>query len=348
MNNYTVIKRIADDLKIRKVPEEKQEVFLSRIVYSALSMWIRYSTLDEDILNQSIGKIGVSKIHIYNRCKLFLENMIQMYPTIEKWFYPEDQNTRPIEIVRERLYQGGELVDVGFHTDISLPFYEESLINSNVVVTRGLQSAALNKITGLAQLKHDERENFDPSDTMDFFGLESKSASARVVEYLKLIKWSKRSEINAQVFNKYSMNIFSNSWDADLKLNDHDVTIYRNPLYWQGNRDYGFIKKINNTYYTSQINEYLIEQYEVRRFMYGLKENVGNPVSGKYKRFQDKNLFLLHLSNGLPTKEENILMLLGWPMKNINDKYNFIFDGVVWNFIREILNNLNIKLEEIK
>jgi hypothetical protein len=38
-------------------------------------------------------------------------------------------------------------------------------------------------------------------------------------------------------------------------------------------------------------------------------------------------------------------MLFGWPVKNINDRMNFIFSLSVWSFIKHILGNLNIDLK---
>lgn len=346
MENNTIIKRIATDLRIRRAPGEKQECFFSRIVYSALSMWIRYSTLDEDIFDHSAGKIGMSKRYILNKCQTFIDNMIELYPSIESWFYPEKENVNPTEIVRNRLHQCGELVDVGFFTDIALPYYEECSINEKVSVVRGIRSEAISKMTGLAQIKYVEKEDHNSVHLFDFYGVRDKSAISRLDEYLQLAKWNKRTAINGQIFNKYGMKPFSNSWESNCILKDHDISIYRNPMHQQGNRDYCFIKKVNNCIYISQISDYLIDQYEVRRFMYGLKGKVNNPVRAKYKRHDDKKIVELNLFNGLPTREESVLFLLGWPMNNINDKYNLLFNNEVWEFIRKMLCNLNIKLEE--
>ncbi|WP_268625859.1 hypothetical protein [Paenibacillus alvei] len=346
MNN-TVIKRIAADLRVRRVPDEKQEYFYSRIVYSALSMWIRYSTLDEDIFDHSVEKIGMSKRYILNKCQTFVDNMIELYPCIESWFYPEKQDTNPTEIVRNRLHQCGELVDVGFFTDVALPDYEECSINEKVRIIRGIPSEGLYRMTGLAQLKVSEKENHNSVHLFNFYGLRDKSAISLLDEYLKLAKWNKRTTINGHIFNKYSMKSFSNSWESSCILKEHDITIYRNPMHQKGNRDYSFMKKVNNCIYVSQINEYLINQYEIRRFMYGLKGKANNPVRATYKRYDDKKIVELNLFNGLPTREESILFLLGWPMNNINDKNNLLFNNDVWEFVRKMLSNLNIKLEEI-
>ena len=45
-------------------------------------------------------------------------------------------------------------------------------------------------------------------------------------------------------------------------------------------------------------------------------------------------------------KEESILFLFGWPINNISDNFNFIFNLSIWNLIKKILENLHILLIE--
>lgn len=348
MSDLTIIKRIGSDLKIGKSSEEKKSQFFSRIVYSALSMWIRISTLDEDIFQQNLEKVGVSKVHILNRCQPFLENMIEIYPEIMNWFYPVDIDEHPISLIRERLHSGGELVDVGFNTDLALPYYEECKVDERIRLVRGIQAGDFQKVSGLVQVVTIQ-ENIDTKmrNAIEFYGLQDKLAIQHLHDYLKLIKWNRRKESKVQILNKYSSNVFSNSWEDECKLKDSDISMYRSPFYDRGNKDFGFIKKMNGSIYTSQINEYLINQFEIRRFIYGLKSEANNPVRAKFKKHMEVQLVELNLFNSLPLKEEKILLLLGWPIKNINDKHNLIFDMSIWVFVVRILSNLNISLEEV-
>lgn len=119
MNNTDeILNAMIRDLKIWQYSGESNPQFVARVVYSALSMWIRVSTLDENIFEPSENPVGVSKVHILNRCQSFLDFMIKRYPDIREWFYPKDEKQKPIETIRERLYNAGELVDIGFNTDL--------------------------------------------------------------------------------------------------------------------------------------------------------------------------------------------------------------------------------------
>jgi hypothetical protein len=77
-----------------------------------------------------------------------------------------------------------------------------------------------------------------------------------------------------------------------------------------------------------------------------LKSEVDKSAIAKYKRHIKGELVELKLNNGLPYLEENLLLLLGWPMKNLSDKYNLLFHASVWVFVEKVLKNLNIVLQE--
>jgi hypothetical protein len=342
MSKHDILNQIINDLNIRNYEGEGRNQYISRVVYSALSMWIRVSTLDGDIFQQPLDKIGVSKIHILNRCQPFLDNMIELYPEIHRWFYPKEDKKNPIVIIRDRLCNGGDLVDVGFNTDLALPSYQECVVNNRVGIIRGYNVGYIQKVAGLAQLKVlDEENTVDIEKALEFYDLKDQTAEEILWNYIKNIKWNKREGISDLVFNKYCENTFSNSWDSEYKLKVNDISLYK-----YGINDFGFVKKTNGSIYTSQINQYLIERFEVRRFMYGLKCEVKNSIVAKYKKYEEAGLVELNLYNGLPGREQNILLLLGWPLQNVSDKYNLLFDASVWLFVKKVLKNLNVTLQE--
>lgn len=339
--NHVIIKRIATDLHMRKYDRESHNSYVARVIYSALSMWIRFATLDENIFVDPLKQIGASKIYILNSCKPFFENMINLYPIAKKWFYPEGFGNDPIAITRDRLYSGGELVDVGFSMDLALPKYEECNIDDENMVIRGISDEGLQKVTGLAQIRRFSRDtNSKCKNIFEFYGLKEKRAYEFLQNYVKHVKWG-RTGGSYKIFNKYSSHSFYNCWEKDYDLVEDDISLYRKDFF-----DFGFIIKQDNSIYISEIEKYLIEEKEIRRFMYALKYAAGNPVTANYRRDNESGLVELNLYNALPQKEEDILMLLGWPVKGINDKYNLLFHESVWSFIELVLKNLNMVLKE--
>ncbi|MBD7970010.1 hypothetical protein [Paenibacillus gallinarum] len=348
MISNPIIHHIAKDLKIVKIPLETEEQYFSRIIYSALAMWIRYSTLDEDILFPEKSKIGVSKTHIRNRCQPFIDEMIKMYPSTRQWFYPPDKESDPVGTVMERLCNAGELVEVGYSTDLALPHYAWCLANENMSIIRGIKNFDLLGVTGISQLDEltDNLVLNPRADLFSFYSLSKNTEDVLLNEILEKMEWVAWSnDLPYQLFNKFSQKNFSYSWDYEFKENDTEITLYRHPLYLKGNKDFGFVKKMDGKIYTSQLSEYFVETFEVRRYMYALRHSAGNSAKAKYIQHSDVDLVELHLYNGLPSNETKILGILGWPVHNIYDMRKLVFHISVWDFVKQLLSNLNISLE---
>lgn len=338
---YEIINLINCDLKIRRYEGEVEDQFIARVIYSALGVWIRTVTLDKEILGDDFAEVGVSKIHINNRCKPFLDNMIEIFPSTRKWFYPEGNTRNPISITRERLFNIQEIINSGFATSLALPSYNECFVEDGVILTRGMKKDNSLISTGLGQIKISKKSCNNMDSVFAFYNIENKISRDIIEQYLSVVKWRKIDEFTGEIFDIYSKKSFSNSWSTDLKLRNNEVSLYK-----YGIKDFGLIKMIEEEIYMCQIDTYLIDKYEIRRFMYVFRENIGNKVVAKYKKYEGERVVKLRLFNALPQKELDIIMLLGWPIRNINDTNNMIFNEKVWAIVSEILTNLGIELEE--
>lgn len=224
----------------------------------------------------------------------------------------------------------------------SLPSYTILKCTEKTTIARGYKNNDNANFAGIGRyLNTDYGTTLSMQNTWSFYGLDNKEAKTFLRESCNRVKWQKATTNEWEVFDKSSKNSFSRSWGRELKLKPNEVTVYR-----KGKRDYGFIKNINNQIYYSPISQYLIDQYEVYRLMYGIKAECGNFAMGKFNVYLDDEMVLLHLYNKLPKMEENILMLLGWPVDSIYDEYKLIFPLSVWIFILKVLENLNIDLQE--
>lgn len=342
-NEKQIINEISSDLKIYKHKEEGYITYKSRVIYSALSKWIKISTLDLDILDDKEAHIGQSRKYLSNKAKIFLENMIELFPEIRDWFYPKDMQEKPEIIIIDRLKNAGEIIKSGFDTYLALPNYEECVICNKVKVTRGIENNEIQMYTGLTQLKELENDcEMNKHVLFEFYGVENKTAHEIWDIYINNIEWRKRTDISCQIFNKYSKVNFYKSWDDNYELKEGEISIYK-----ENHNDFGVIKKINNEIYTSQFHSSLIDNYEIRRFMYALKYYANNSVIADYKYLNDKTAIELSLRSALPSHENNILLALSWPKNSIQDTKTLIFSSYVWEFIKLILEKLNIVIREI-
>ena len=339
-----IIERMSKDLNISKYIEENPIMYRSRVIYSALSAWVKISTLDHDILDNKEESIGQSRKYLCNSAKIFLDNMFNIFPEVYSWFYPLDLKCSPESLVINRLRDSGEIVRSGFNTNLALPNYEECAINNKAKVIRGMKSNMIQMHIGLTQLRLLSNDyNMDKQETLfDFYGLENKTALSIWHKYINNTEWRKRQNISCHIFDKYSKVNFYRSWKDEYQLKECEISIYKENL-----SDFGVIKKMNGEIYTSQFSSELVDDYEIRRFMYALKCEAKNNVIADYKYLDNKNLVELNLKSALPIHENNIFLALGWPKNSIQDSQNLIFSVYIWDFIKLILENLNITIREI-
>jgi len=336
-----VIDKINRDLNIKKCDSESNESYELRIIYSSLAIWIRmaaYSIVDDELIDDNIGK---SKKSIVNKVNIYFKNMIELFPELRMWFYPKDELTNPISAIVNRLVECGELVKVGFKTNLSLPKFEQCYVANNKYVYKGINFDGYDFVSGLIPFYYSSGEETTKKSIFSFYGTHDKKSSELLSCYLKNAKWKNIQQCSYQIFDKHCTGILSKCWKDEYQLSESDITIYKNDFY-----DFGFIKKKSDKIFISQINEYLIKKNEVRRFMYAIKYNQNNPAIASYKINYSCETVELNLFSALPYREESLLFLFGWPKYNIMDKYNFYFNKSIWPFIEQIIENLGIVLEE--
>ena len=187
-----ILDKISKDLNIFRYGDEDLRLYKSRVVYSALSNWVKISTLDIDNLNDSQEVRGQSQKYIFNKVSIFLDNMIEIFPEINDWFYPEDIKEKPETIVIDRLKKSGEIIKSGFNSYLALPEYEECVIDNKIKSTRGIDSNYMQIYSGLTMLKQSEEDlEIDQLRIFDFYGVENITANEILNVYIKYVQWKK-------------------------------------------------------------------------------------------------------------------------------------------------------------
>ena len=343
MNNIDLFTVMERDLKTRQYPGEDKELYYARLLYSGMSTWLKTSTLDKDILDNS-KLLGSSKAHVLKRCERVLQEVLELYPVLKKWYYPDSSDINPVEVIRERMLRSGELIEIGFQTNITVPVYREFRLSKDVSLTRGLKpSFKMGFSSGLAWLimNPEFSASYVPEDV---FQLCPVDAACYTEMFIKEVNWEKAVHIESdEIFDSSIRKSLSSCWRNDYVLKEGEVTLARKYI---GHNVYEFylIKKLNSVEFIHRLDEYLKGKTEIRRLLYGLRILANNPINASIKSHKDEGLIELTLYSKLPQNEENILLLLGWPKNNIGDTNNLIFVDEVWDYISKILQNLNIKL----
>lgn len=343
MNNSDIFAAMRRDLKVRRYPGEEMDFYYARLLYSGMAFWLKTATLDKDIL-QIEEEAGASKSHVLLRCERVLNEFLEMYPFLQKWYYTDSKSENPVDIMRHRMLQAGELMEIGFKTNITIPAYQEYGLTKDISITRGLKQDFRRGISsGLAWLTMNRTSSIYSIEDK-IFKLPNTDALNYLERFVNEVSWEKRiGTENIELFDASIKKSLSNGWRNDFNLKEGEVTVARRNIRYN-DYEYYLIKKANNQEYLHSIDEYLKSQNEVRRLLYGLRMKANNPIKAKVKNYEDEGIIELHLYSKLPQKEENVLLQLGWPQKNINDTNNLIFIEETWGCISEVLKNLDIQM----
>ncbi|HHY81643.1 MAG TPA: hypothetical protein GX505_03060 [Clostridiales bacterium] len=327
------------DLAIRRYSCESESSYYSRLIYSAIGCWILYCTGDKNI-EEDISRYGVSKNYINRRCSKILNNFLEIYPQAQDWFFTDNiaDYTDVIRYIREIYEFLGYLVSAGLDSSLILPICRKVIVEDGLALYRGVSKVS--PMIGLGTYKYmKEVRKEDIALLFDMFLVPNKRADKFVQDYIKKIKWGAGGvSENTQFFEYKSKNSLSESWINTWTQDT--ITIYKNSLL-----DYGLVKFEEGQLYTSKFPDHIVNEKEVRRFMYGLKGNNGSNMKAKLKMHSD--VAVLRLFSKLPEREMMLLRVLSWPVNFIEDVYNYYIPLEVINVIKKILGNLCIEVEEV-
>lgn len=331
--------QISLDLNIKRFSCEPENSYFSRLIYSAIGCWVLYCTGDKNI-EEDTSRYGVSKNYINRRCSKILNDFLEIYPQAKDWFFAGNITDCPdvIKFIRGIYEYLGYLIPAESDLSLILPKYREVVIEDGLVLYRGISKVS--QMIGLGTYESaKEARKEDVAHLFELFLIPNKRADEFVQEYLRKTRWAVGivSE-DTQFFDYKSKKHLSGSWTD--KWTQNTISIYKSSYV-----NYGFVKFEEGQFYSSQFPDYIISENEVRRFMYGFKYINGVNMKAKLKKFSD--VAVLKLYSGLPKKEMALLRILSWPVKNMQEMYNYYIPLEVINVIKSILENLCIEVEEI-
>lgn len=336
--NSDIINAMENDMKIIPYLGEKNISYKSRLIYSALSNWLRITTQDE-LYGENGSK---SKVYILNRGREILSSFVEVVPETLQYFSDESQRFIADDVIRdirEKMLIAGEIVEINGKKKVTLPKYREvaCVLGYNRVL--GLdRSAAKVESVGVARITKSEMatsgELINPRvDCLDFLNWIYDNAEWTEVQSIE----------NYEIFDAMSRKAPYLSWSdkANKKIESHigRVSIYN------GMVEYWLFKFKNGQWYQTPFSSVLREYKEERRIFLGLRKKYGNPMIVDYE-FRS-TVVILYLFCRLPIKEEGLLDAYCWPMERYNDKLNYIVPYKIWDEIKNILEiDLGITLRE--
>lgn len=328
------------DMKISRYKGEPQEYYVGRLVYSAISHWIRYIILDELTQNQSCK----SKSYVLKRGQVVLDNLVESAPMCREWIfgyekYIDKDQDEPVRNVREKMILAGELMEIDENGNLGLPKYHKEGYTTGYARIKGLKEPEeASEFVGITRI-----QNTNVIGTKDL--LINRVEPEQYVDWLfKNASWSECANIeNYEVFNPYSKKPPYQAWSyGTVKSEGHYLG--RLSLY-NGMHEYYLVKNKIGTWYNSKLSTVLTEYKEERRIILGLRKKYGNKMTGIYSMME--SVVILNLFCRLPLKEQVIIETFCWPLEGLNDRLNYVVPIKLWSEIKDLIaNDLGIELKE--
>lgn len=328
-----LIDDIAFDLRIKKYESERIELYNSRVIYSAMSSWMKHILLDHTIEEDKM-ELKTKNYH-YRRSNEILIEFVNLFPEIHNWLY--FKNRDPIHIIRDRLISANELVESNLEGDITIAPPQKISITSNTTRLIDLSGEHWKfKYVGVTKIINEESTY--KSDHL------SKDSLDIVDEFTNRLYYSELLEFNFdyELFNPLKKSNNDKDWLGRGSLKS-GINLIRKKTAFENLWDYVLIINDSNKYYQYTLIDELIKQGFHIRIMLGIRKLYKSPIKAK---FNIKNqIVVLHLGMKLPKFEQSILTTYSWPRRNIEDNWSFIVPIELWDMMFEMLQTLGFEME---
>ncbi|MCI6043267.1 hypothetical protein MR857_08010 [bacterium] len=331
-----ILNAMASDMKITKYTTESDSQYCNRILYSAMACWIKTVAADKVLGNNDNS--GVSRRHILDRCTPILNELLLRYPVSRSWFLPETNADNPISIIRSRLIRHGDLLNVGFNTNLILANQEIVPTNESFATYRGVLLSPQTYYSGIALL--------GTALPVDTSRPTMQDNLAWYSEYIQSAWWEKCNSLdeNTQFYNasKRSRNNYS-CWQSLMPAPTNGVIFARRTVYNAG-YEYFLIKEKYGNHYVHRIDPFIQEMGEHRNFMFALRSLSENKIPCQITLHSD--YVQLKMWVHLPQDELSLLESYAWPHNSVSDVLEWDMQLNIWSFIRPFLEALGFGIME--
>ena len=333
-----IILKMAHDLKINQYNEEHDDHYTSRVLYTALSCWLRVCILDET----NVDVLGIkSKSYTLLRGSQILSDFLDVFPESREYFCKPDTKTVDLHDavyeIRERMINSGEFLEVTSKSNLTLPKYKEHHICNDIF-----------RVYGLSE---------NPNEQFYFSGISKHIYKEELVEEIPKFKTVSILDVLCKNAKWEDINDYSSYLIFNEKLNDAPYKCWQqtelkdNKVYLAKRKDYHthftfyLLKKDDKGTQISFIDELFANWEEEKRLILELRYLAGNQA--KVKVIKKDIVRIIKLPTRLPQKEKIILNTYCWPKMAIYDSINYIVPNEVWNYIKSILIDLKLDVEEV-
>lgn len=325
-----LLERINNELRIIRIKNEGDVDYCCRLIYSELGLrCLTYS------MNNKISE--TSKTGLTGYINKSLDGFIMLFPEIGDYF--RDDATSIGKYIRIIYEETGYLISSKERD--SLAEYNRTIKVGDSYLLFGITN--IFRMEGLG-IYINEKSNFEST--------------------IDKITYSNYTDVNDYILNNYENDIFedvafdyrsvkyynpkskfsnSQSWESKM-ITDYSICVFDDSgIYYKVKRKDDKLKicRLNDD---SEKDSLFAREY--RRLYFGLKYFYKTPSVFTLKKL-DQNYYELTLSSKLPNKEQYILLLLAWPIKNVFRTNKYIISKSNKYFIEILLKRIGIKTVEV-
>lgn len=327
---------MSKDLKIEAYDDEKQIDFYSRILYSGIVEWLKFSILDKTNETDEEKK---SKLYLRLKGTEILNAMLDIFPECFDYFYRDSDltNKHPINVIREKMIAAGEFVEM--FDGISIPNCEVPSINPLYIRMLGIGKSSDAKNVGITKIKKGSL-TIDDSRPISYHSGEEIFSTI-----FKKIKWERYEDIlSIEVFNPKIKRPPYQCWKNTEFMTEKEIYLARIKI-TDYMFDYFWTKCLDEKIYISKINEHLVEFDEIRRFILWQRKQNENAIDANFE-IKGKVVFVYMFAK-MPRREQVVFDTYGWPINNIQNTKAYVVPIEVWKEIKQLLVNLNFNVKEV-
>lgn len=332
-----ILMSMAKDMVIAKFSNETQTEYTNRILYSALACWIKASALDRSVGNEHNPNAGISRKHITDKCDRFLSEMLVRHPESKSWFISE-KGEAPTALIRNRLLRSGELLNVGFDTNVILSQPQEMPLGKRLKHLKGVILQPGTYYSGISVLQEQLDNDIPSSDVEDTLSWFNK--------YILQAWWRESDGFfdDVQYFNPLTKSRNnSKNWQMTRPLDVNGIILARRTIN-NASHEYFLIRQDGNNEMIHRIDPFIKEIGDHRRFMIALRNISCNKNTARVIIHKDYVIFNTWIY--LPQRETALFENYAWPLNNYTDIISWKMTIEIYNYIKPFLLALGIELLE--
>jgi len=325
--------KISNDLQIIKFKGESIRDYNQRIIYSALSMWVR-SLLNGNSINDfkdDINKTFPDILYIQSNLSKIAESFLTSFECNSDWLDMNDDYNNistaiSSTIIQEMIYlqEIGEVLErklspVPHRRNIFGQYVHEYGINT---LGKEFQMIGVSMWTNRLPEDKNKQEAVIPIGGREYYSYIDKN-----------FPW-----ITADITGTYEMfkvgstRAYSKAWTI------YDSNKIKNGIYLlreANNYEPGYllIKKNNKQLEMVVLDSWYVNNKEIYRMMYALNASNDTPARFRIREYDD--YVILYYASALPDEENRLIQSISWPYSTYSDKYSRIIPRNVWNIALE-------------